>query len=111
MFEGGWIDCPDYVEAGWRLDGDGWAAPVREMSKYDFVQRLTPSERVQMAKLRDTNAELPPDQKDYSLADFFELWDLVQDVRTDNADTIAGITTICTALGWSEERLGEILQA
>ena len=102
---------------GWTQRENGeWIAPQtpeppQPMTKYEFMQRMTAPERIQLARLRDTNAALPPDQKDYALADFFELWDLVQDVRTDNADTIAGITTIGTALGWSEERIGEILQA
>jgi predicted metalloendopeptidase len=106
--------CVKVLRDGWQEVDGKWIAPDvptprQAMSKYAFLNgRMTQAERIALAQLRDTNAAAGAG-KNYELADFFELFALAEDIRTDDLNTVAGITAIGTALGWTAERIAEIL--
>lgn len=72
--------------------------------------RLLKEERIALRKLRDLNNEKPVIERDYDLVDFFELYDKAEDVRLDDQRLRDGLSFIgLNVLGWSAERLAEIL--
>ena len=91
----GWVECPDDVSPGWSyLDGT-WtapapAAPPRQtiLTHREFILALGPHYAA-IERLRDTNAALPPEQKNYDLVRLFALWDAASYIDLADADLAA----------------------
>ena len=77
---------------GWTQDESGeWIAPsplVVLKTKYshrDFILRIG-EHYAAIERLKDANAALPPDQKNYELSRLFTLWDKAEDIDLEDAD-------------------------
>lgn len=93
----GWIECPDDVSPGWaHADGD-WTAPPVEQGTPEPVTILTPREFIlrlgthyaAIQRLRDENAAMPPDEKNYDLVRLFALWDAASYIDMTDADLVS----------------------
>lgn len=113
----GWIECPDDVSPGWRLTDGEWAAPAVEPVTPDPVTILTPREFIlrlgsdyaAIQRLRDTNAALPPDEKNYDLVRLFALWDAASFIDLTDADLVAAFGAFVGMGLITRERADEIL--
>lgn len=90
LISGEWVDVTDIaVGPGWRRDGDEWLPPTMErktiLTHREFIILLGPHYAA-IERLRDTNATLPPDQKNYDLARLFALWDAAAYIDLADAD-------------------------
>lgn len=93
LISGEWVDVTDIaVGPGWRRDGDEWLPPTMErktiLTHREFIILLGPHYAA-IERLRDTNALLPPDQKNYDLARLFALWDAASYIDLADEDLAA----------------------
>ena len=90
---GEWLDVTDVaVGPCWRRDGDEWLPPTMErktiLTHREFIILLGPHYAA-IERLRDTNAALPPDQKNYDLVRLFAIWDAASYIDLADADLVA----------------------
>ena len=90
---GTWINVTDAsVGPGWRRDGDKWLPPVEArqtiLTPREFILRMG-THYAAIQRLRDENAALPPDEKNYDLVRMFALWDAASCIDLTDADLVS----------------------
>ena len=100
---GTWQVAPDNIELGDQYQNGEWVLaprPVLPLTRLEFLRRFTSAERIAIRASTDP-----------VVVDFLSLLDAAQEVRTDDADTVAGIGYLATTGLLAAERAAEILSA
>jgi hypothetical protein len=97
-FEFATHDHTEYVELVPVVDQP--VAPVRVWSRIEFLRKFTPTERITIRTVAKQNAQLD---------DFMFLLEAAQEVHSDNADVLAGLSMLEAAGLIGKGRAAEIL--